>query len=90
MKSVHISGDKGETFSCKVGQSSLDCNGMTTEVTCETGEKLAYAPTGDRRLGHVVHPEGETQVRACESRSDDLTLFLPPSIPPLCDSLRSP
>jgi cysteine-rich repeat protein len=29
-------------------------------MTCETGEVLAFNPDGERRLGHVVHPEGKS------------------------------
>ncbi|GMH91463.1 hypothetical protein TrVE_jg11542 [Triparma verrucosa] len=61
MKRIFVESEKGESFSCKVGQTMVDCNGMASSVTCETGEKLAYAPDGERRLGTVVHPPGEDQ-----------------------------
>ncbi|GMI13517.1 hypothetical protein TrLO_g6777 [Triparma laevis f. longispina] len=61
MKRIFVESEKGESFTCKVGQTMVDCTGMASSVTCETGEKLAYAPDGERRLGTVVHPPGETQ-----------------------------
>mmetsp|Transcript_11164 Transcript_11164/g.22863 ORF Transcript_11164/g.22863 Transcript_11164/m.22863 type:complete len:1028 (+) Transcript_11164:56-3139(+) len=61
MKRVFVSGTDGESFSCKVGSTMINCEGVTATFNCETGEKIAYAPNGERRLGKVAHPEGETE-----------------------------
>ncbi|GMI32400.1 hypothetical protein TrRE_jg4311 [Triparma retinervis] len=61
MKRIFVSGEGGESFSCKIGSTMVNCESVTAAFTCETGEKVAYSPDGERRLGVVAHPEGETE-----------------------------
>jgi cysteine-rich repeat protein len=61
MKRIFVTGEEGESFSCKIGSTMVNCEGVTASFTCETGEKVAYSPDGERRLGVVSHPEGETE-----------------------------
>ena len=37
----------------------LICHSLRSSLSLSS-QVLAYAPNGERRLGHVVHPEGET------------------------------